>query len=131
MFTAIHELGHAIVGLIKGYTITRFVVHPFLISHGMLVEFLDANRLSNTTIGKFQEDIGRRFMPYSIQPIKGWVKLPDVPGLGLDPDLDLIEEYRRSYDQVFRKMPVKFQSNVYPFIVDTVHPFLNNMFTSL
>ena len=36
MESALHELGHAIVGLIKGYTIESFVVHPFLMSHVIL-----------------------------------------------------------------------------------------------
>ena len=99
--------------------------------NGMLVEFLDANRLSNTTIGRFQEETGKRFLPKGIRPINGWTKLPDVPGLGLDPDLDAIEEYRRSYDRMYGGIPVEFQSNVYPFIVDTVRPIFNNMFTSI
>lgn len=30
---AIHELGHLIVNLIKGATITKFVVHPFLLTY--------------------------------------------------------------------------------------------------
>jgi hypothetical protein len=36
LFLAIHELGHALVGLIKGYIIERFVVHPFFVSYVLL-----------------------------------------------------------------------------------------------
>lgn len=65
--------------------------------NGMIVEFFDANRYTNTTIRTFQEETGRRFMPHSIRPIKGWIDLPTVPGLGFDPDLDAVEAYRRKY----------------------------------
>ncbi len=91
-------------------------------SNGMTVEFFDGNRLPNNTMRKFQEDTGRKFMPNSIQPIKGWIDLPKVPGLGLDPDLDAIEEYRRKY---------KFKNEELYGGPGTKPPFNNNMFLSL
>ena len=91
-------------------------------SNGMIVEFFDGNRLPNNTIRKFQEDTGRKFMPNSIQPIKGWIDLPKVPGLGLDPDLDAIEEYRKKY---------KFKNKELYEGPGTKPPFNNNMFLSL
>lgn len=36
LYFAIHESGHALVGLAKGYTIERFVVHPFFTSYVLL-----------------------------------------------------------------------------------------------
>ncbi|MCW4037222.1 MAG: mandelate racemase/muconate lactonizing enzyme family protein [Candidatus Bathyarchaeota archaeon] len=68
--------------------------------NGMIVEFFDANRYTNTTIRTFQEETGRRFMPHSIRPIKGWIDLPTVPGLGFDPDLEAVEAYRRKYGTI-------------------------------
>jgi len=90
--------------------------------NGMLVEFFDGNRYPNTTIRKFQEETGRRFMPHSIHPVKGWVDLPKVPGLGLDPDLEAIEEYRRSY---------RFRAEELDRGPGTIPPFNNNLFLSL
>jgi L-alanine-DL-glutamate epimerase-like enolase superfamily enzyme len=90
--------------------------------NGMIVEFFDGNRLPNNTLRKFQEDTGHRFMPYSIHPIKGWINLPKVPGLGLDPDLNAIEEYRKKY---------KFKAEELDQGLGTKPPFNNNMFLSL
>jgi L-alanine-DL-glutamate epimerase-like enolase superfamily enzyme len=64
------------------------------------VEFFNANRYTNTTIRTFQEETGRRFMPHSIRPVKGWIDLPTVPGLGFDPDLEAVEAYRRKYGTI-------------------------------
>lgn len=89
--------------------------------NGMIVEFFDGNRYPNTTIRKFQEETGHRFMPNGIRPVKGWIDLPKVSGLGLDPDLDAIEEYRRKY---------RFKEELEPG-VGTMPPFNNNMFLSL
>jgi D-arabinonate dehydratase len=90
--------------------------------NGMIVEFFDGNRLPNNTLRKFQEDTGHRFMPCSIRPIKGWIDLPKVPGLGLDPDLNAIEEYRKKY---------KFKAEELDQGLGTKPPFNNNMFLSL
>jgi L-alanine-DL-glutamate epimerase-like enolase superfamily enzyme len=68
--------------------------------NGMIVEFFDANRYTNTTIRTFQDETGRRFMPHSIRPVKGWIDLPTVPGLGLDPDLEAVDAYRRKYGAI-------------------------------
>ena len=87
---------------------------------GMIVEFFDGNRYPNTSIRKFQEETGRWFMPNAIRPIKGWIDMPQVPGLGLDPDLETIEEYRK-------KNPYKPQ----PLQRTTAPPVRNNMFLSL
>jgi len=89
--------------------------------NGMLLEFFDGNRYPNTTIRKFQEETGRRFMPHSIHPIRGWVDLPKVPGLGLDPDLEAIEEYRKKY---------KFKPEEMDRVA-TTPPLNNNLFLSL
>ena len=89
--------------------------------NGMIVEFFDGNRYPNTTIRKFQEETGHRFMPNSIRPVKGWIDLPKVPGLGLDPDLDAVEEYRRKY-RFKEELEAGF---------GTMPPFNNNMFLSL
>jgi L-alanine-DL-glutamate epimerase-like enolase superfamily enzyme len=88
---------------------------------GMIVEFFDGNRYPSTSIRKFQEETGRRFMPDSIKPINGWIDLPQVPGLGLDPDLEAVEEYRRKY-------PYKAEQ-LSP--LTTLPPVRNNMFLSL
>ncbi|MDQ1280474.1 MAG: Mandelate racemase/muconate lactonizing enzyme family protein [Thermoproteota archaeon] len=89
--------------------------------NGTIVEFFDGNRYPNTTIRKFQEETGRWFMPHSIRPVKGWIDLPTVPGLGLDPDLEAIEEYRKKYKFKVEELEGR----------DTRSPFNNNMFLSL
>ncbi len=99
--------------------------------NGMMVEFFDGNRLPNNTIRKFQEESGLRFMPYSIRPVNGWSDLPSVPGLGLDPDLDAIEEYRKRYRSVCEELQSMITSNIDPSITDTRPPFNYNMFLSL
>ncbi|MGQ9782005.1 MAG: mandelate racemase/muconate lactonizing enzyme family protein, partial [Nitrososphaeria archaeon] len=91
-------------------------------SNRMFVEFFDGNRLPNNTIRKFQEESGRRFMPDSVRPVNGWIDLPKVPGLGLDQDLDAIEEYRTKY---------KFKVEELDPGLGTMQPFSNNMFLSL
>jgi len=90
--------------------------------NGMFVEFFDGNRYPNTTIRKFQEETGRRFMPQSARPVKGWVELPKVPGLGLDPDLEAIEEYRKKC--MFRAEELDQGPGTKP-------PFNNNLFLSI
>jgi L-alanine-DL-glutamate epimerase-like enolase superfamily enzyme len=99
--------------------------------NGMMVEFFDGNRLPNNTIRKFQEESGLRFMPHSIRPVNGWIDLPSVPGLGLDPDLDAIEEYRKRYRSVCEELQSMITSDIYPSITDTRPPFNYNMFLSL
>jgi L-alanine-DL-glutamate epimerase-like enolase superfamily enzyme len=88
---------------------------------GMIVEFFDGNRYPSTSIRKFQEETGRRFMPDSIKPIKGWIDLPQVPGLGLDPDLEAVEEYRRKYPYKAEQLTT----------MTTLPPVRNNLFLSL
>ena len=63
--------------------------------NGMIVECLDLIPFHNTTITKFQEETGHQFMPNINRPVKGWIELPKVPGLGIDPDLEAIEECRK------------------------------------
>ena len=88
--------------------------------NGMFVEFFDANQYTNTTIRAFQEETGRLFLPDSIRPVKGWVDLPKVPGLGLDPDLNAVEEYRDKYGKVTSEVTRK-----------TSRPINHNLFLSL
>lgn len=88
--------------------------------NGMIVEFFDANHYTNTTIRTFQEETGRRFMPHSIHPVKGWIDLPTVPGLGLDPDLEAVEEYRRKYGTITAEVTRR-----------TLRPVNNNLYLSL
>lgn len=89
--------------------------------NGMIVEFFDGNRLPNNSIRKFQEESGCRFMPHSPHPEKGWVDLPQIPGMGFDPDLEAIEEYQRTYK--FKEETLTTRR--------TLPPFNNNLFLSL
>jgi L-alanine-DL-glutamate epimerase-like enolase superfamily enzyme len=88
--------------------------------NGMIVEFFDANHYPNTTLRTFQEETGRRFMPHSIHPVNGWIDLPKVPGLGLDPDLDAIEAYRKKYSHLAEDVARRTQ-----------RPVNNNLYLSL
>lgn len=88
--------------------------------NGMIVEFFDANRYTNTTIRAFQEETGRRFMPHSIRPVNGWIDLPTVPGLGLDPDLEAVDAYRRKYGDITTETAR-----------GTLHPVNHNLYLSL
>lgn len=90
--------------------------------NGMIVEFFDGNRLPNNTIRKFQEETGRWFMPHSIRPVKGWIDMPKVPGMGFDPDLEAIEEYKRKY---------KIREEDLLPRVGTLPPVNNNLFLSI
>ena len=90
--------------------------------NGMIVEFFDGNRLPNNTLRKFQEETGRRFMPDSIQPVKGWIELPKVPGMGFNPDIETINEYKKKYK--FTKEDFKVRRRTEP-------PFNNNLFLSI
>ena len=87
----------------------------------MIVEFFDGNRLPNNTLRKFQEETGRRFIPHSIRPIKGWIDLPTVPGMGFDPDTEAIEEYKKTYK--FREEGLT--------VGLTMPPVNNNLFLSV
>ena len=89
--------------------------------NGVIVEFFDGNRLPNTTIREFQEETGRRFMPNSIRPVNGWIDLPSVPGMGFDPDLEAIEEYKKKY--TFREEDLTTGR--------TMPPVNNNLFLSI
>jgi D-arabinonate dehydratase len=88
--------------------------------NGMIVEFFNANRYTNTTIRTFQEETGRRFMPHSIRPVKGWIDLPTVPGLGFDPDLEAVEAYRSKYGTITSEVARR-----------TLRPVNNNLYLSL
>jgi D-arabinonate dehydratase len=90
--------------------------------NGMIVEFFDGNRLPNNTLRKFQEETGKRFMPNSIQPVKGWIDLPKVPGMGFDPDIEAIQEYKNKHK--FKKEDFKVHRR-------TQVPFNNNLFLSI
>lgn len=90
-------------------------------SNGMIVEFFDGNRLPNTTLRKFQEESGCRFMPDSIRPVNGWIDLPNVPGLGFNPNLDAINRYKDQYQFDEATLSVR----------RTLPPMNNNLFQSL
>jgi L-alanine-DL-glutamate epimerase-like enolase superfamily enzyme len=90
-------------------------------SNGMIVEFFDGNRLPNTTLRKFQEETGCRFMPDSIRPVKGWIELPKVPGMGFDPDLEAIKKYKDAYSYEETALSMR----------RTKPPVNNNLFQSL
>jgi L-alanine-DL-glutamate epimerase-like enolase superfamily enzyme len=98
------------------------------VPNGLIVESFERSQYKKpvTTMLKFQQDTGLNFYKIDLMPRKGWIKLPQEPGLGLDPNLDAIELYRQKYP-ITRE---EWLRDLTPTRI-MIRPLNNNMFRSI